>query len=586
MESSSLAGGVLHSLSARKCHSALDAARTLLRHGEAVNAEYNGTTPLHIAAQNDNLEMAQMLLHFGADPTLLDKFGRTSLDVATGKTKEFLLRMLALPQKKRKGILYRIFICHTRSLFSGLMKKARKNIRRITSATHLRPTSISDPPLPKDRHDPHPPTMIFEDDPLPLEKFVLPGTPLTSRTPPVPSSDCVTTKRGGRPRARVIPASATNQISAKRVRAHSVDDNLLEMNKALSHKASKSSRTPRQVQTPNNNHQVQKVHFKTPRTTKPQGGLTWTPSRNVNTTPRALKLPTPKAKPSAPPMEPVNVSSDAYFTADDSILDELEARIRQIKINDPAAARITKLTDHQLRAQLAIAGISAGPITPETRKGYEKKLILSHGHTTVNSKYSGPLQFALDGKPSEDGDKLDHILRRELDDGARQFNYILLDPRAVDDKEVTLDSFIAAIFYVGKGTGERPLSHLIDAKVAREAKTRPGEKKKIHSDKIERINLIWSSGVGVIQLEIGKGVGDRLALTREGCMMLAIGSNNLTNKRGGEFHGAARTWDNRKRAIYGTYLILRAHKVFNADRPQQIMPRNVPDQLFGAAKKK
>ncbi|CAJ0577452.1 unnamed protein product, partial [Mesorhabditis spiculigera] len=563
----------------RSTQSALDAARTLLRNGEKVDLKLNGGTPLHIAASNDNLEMVQLLLHFGADPLALNRKKQTVLDVSTGNSKVFLTKLLTLPAKKQKGFLYRIFICHGRSLVNGLLKQTRKKFRRLTVATsNARPPSHSDPvQLPVDRHDPHPPEMFVEKDPLPLETAVIPGTPFRSRTPPTPKSDFVTTNRGGRPRARA--QAQPNSVTPRRVRSKSIDEKMLQINSQ--NFAKKKTRAP-----PSNKKRSTTPPMFTPRNYKRKPGNAYTAPKNIpvqrNKSPVSFKkLPPPRPRPSAPPLEwspnrNKKISSD-YFTADESVIEEIEEKLRKLNVQDSEIKAVQKMTNGQLRGQLLQAGIAPGPITPESRKGWEKKLLVSGTHKVKESKtnYSRPLEQAMGGKAPADGDDLDRILLRELDEGARQFNYILLDPRNLADGE--FKHFIAAIFYIGKGTGERPLAHLIDAKIAREAK---GKKQQVLSAKIQRINEIWDHGVGVIQLELGKGVGDKLSFTREGCLMTAIGETNLTNIKAGAYYGAARNWDGQRRAIYGTHLLLRAHKVFNADRPQQIMPRNVPDQLF------
>jgi ankyrin repeat protein len=48
-----------------------------------VNAvQQDGFTPLHGAAQNGQLEMVQLLLEHGADPSMRDTAGRSPLDFA------------------------------------------------------------------------------------------------------------------------------------------------------------------------------------------------------------------------------------------------------------------------------------------------------------------------------------------------------------------------------------------------------------------------------------------------------------------------------------------------------------------------
>ncbi|TKR77175.1 hypothetical protein L596_018194 [Steinernema carpocapsae] len=51
--------------------------------------------------------MCQTLISYGANPQLEDEEGRTALDLATGKTREFLLKYHRLPKKKRHSLIRR-----------------------------------------------------------------------------------------------------------------------------------------------------------------------------------------------------------------------------------------------------------------------------------------------------------------------------------------------------------------------------------------------------------------------------------------------------------------------------------------------
>lgn len=53
-------------------------------------------------------------------------------------------------------------------------------------------------------------------------------------------------------------------------------------------------------------------------------------------------------------------------------------------------------------------------------------------------------------------------------DVRRYFNYLLIDPRPdVNFADCSFRDFVSRVFYIGKGTGSRPLDHLDEAIQAR-----------------------------------------------------------------------------------------------------------------------
>jgi ankyrin repeat protein len=71
--------------------------RDLLKHGAPVNArQQHGWTPLHAAAQNGNLEIIEILLQNGADPSIKNEEGVTALDLARKQNRTDVVNRLAV----------------------------------------------------------------------------------------------------------------------------------------------------------------------------------------------------------------------------------------------------------------------------------------------------------------------------------------------------------------------------------------------------------------------------------------------------------------------------------------------------------
>lgn len=102
-----------------------------------------------------------------------------------------------------------------------------------------------------------------------------------------------------------------------------------------------------------------------------------------------------------------------------------------------------------------------------------------------------------------------------------------------------METFVRAIFYVGKGKRSRPFAHLYEALDARsklaDLEDRPGATPQKYAkppkvgEKIKRILKIWSQGHGVISLHIFQNIIPAEAYTREGAMIEALGINRYVN---------------------------------------------------------
>jgi hypothetical protein len=153
------------------------------------------------------------------------------------------------------------------------------------------------------------------------------------------------------------------------------------------------------------------------------------------------------------------------------------------------------------------------------------------------------------------------------------FNYLLLDPRrtqnlplrvfSCDDQELWR-TFVGAIFYIGKGTRSRPFFHLQEA-----------TRKKIaagNTAKVGRILEIWRSNLGVVVLQVFSNTIAVEGFTREAAMIEAVGLDNLTNSRPGDWYGPAADWDQDRKQQLGVFLLFRAFKIFLQEGERQIRP--------------
>lgn len=208
----------------------------------------------------------------------------------------------------------------------------------------------------------------------------------------------------------------------------------------------------------------------------------------------------------------------------------------------------------------------------------------------------------------------------------KYFNYILLDPRVMRRTSAsqgfgdTNDSnglnahaqsdvypsaskmydrrqfkqFLGAIFYIGKGVGDRPYMHLYEAvlyersQARKQASVNPSAdqtKKKIticdlkvskescekKNAKVERIIDIWNSNQGVVTLNCFNSITSEEALARECLLIDTIKMENLTNKVSGhKKKGIDLRWTEFKKRILGAYFLFKAFQIYNIEGEKQI----------------
>ncbi|XP_017735071.1 PREDICTED: ankyrin repeat and LEM domain-containing protein 1 isoform X5 [Rhinopithecus bieti] len=161
------------------------------------------------------------------------------------------------------------------------------------------------------------------------------------------------------------------------------------------------------------------------------------------------------------------------------------------------------------------------------------------------------------------------------------FTYLLLDPRETQDLPARafsltpaerLQTFVRAIFYVGKGTRARPYVHLWEA-LGHHGRSRKQPPQAC--PKVRQILDIWASGCGVVSLHCFQHVVAVEAYTREACIVEALGIQTLTNQKQGHCYGVVAGWPPARRRRLGVHLLHRALLVFLAEGERQLRPQDI-----------
>jgi len=291
---------------------------------------------------------------------------------------------------------------------------------------------------------------------------------------------------------------------------------------------------------------------------------------------------------------------------DQTLLDQLQAESENVvgERSSLALSGMDSITSVGLCEELARYGEAPpGPITANTRTAYLRRLKklrlgLVVPAAVLDNKYPAPMAAALknistitrpwvklstteqemaaafNNIPTELADKVNLLTRETVCKAS--FNYLLLDPRisqnlpmrvfSSSDQEL-FRTFISAIFYVGKGSRSRPFQHLYEAIKSQ----KPGSKKKL-SEKITKIHDIWEEDKGVVVVQVFQNTIAVEAFTREAAMIDAVGCDNLTNVKGGDYYGVANSWDPEKKLELGTFLVFKAFKIFLQEGERQIRP--------------
>lgn len=154
-----------------------------------------------------------------------------------------------------------------------------------------------------------------------------------------------------------------------------------------------------------------------------------------------------------------------------------------------------------------------------------------------------------------------------------------MDPRITNnlprraDKLLPIEqwqTFVASIFYVGKGRRSRPYAHLYEAYGEWKKGIRETSDKKINS-----ILDIWKSNCGVVCLHLFQNTIPVEAYTREAAMIEALGLDRLKNLKSGEYYGIASTWSNHQKRTLGVYLLYKAMHILINEGERQLSPDDI-----------
>nr|XP_061790995.1 uncharacterized protein LOC133580786 [Nerophis lumbriciformis] len=287
-------------------------------------------------------------------------------------------------------------------------------------------------------------------------------------------------------------------------------------------------------------------------------------------------------------------SSMSTSSSEDTILYDWRAMKTKLQDTKENQKPPTRMTDKELRRRLIEVGESPGPISRRTRPVYIRRLccqLQDLNSKPAHSVYSPELNLALQTFKLPDCQGEEQALCQQFDQPDQNkkwregnikssFNYLLLDPRVTRNlpfrshsmtSQECFQTFVRAIFYVGKGKRSRPYSHLYEA-----LEYYKGDKtsKKLCS-KVQQILQVWNAEQGVISLHCFQNVIPVEAYTREACMVEAVGLKMLTNVKRGDFYGVVSNWPLKKKRELGVHLLYRAMQIFLAEGERQLRPADI-----------
>ncbi|VIO95428.1 conserved hypothetical protein [Brugia malayi] len=528
---------ILHLLAASNNPTALDAVQNLLktRQKHVSEREEEGLTALHVAAAWDNLAMCQLLMYFGADPSEKDDNGRTAKDMAKGSVKKFFERLYETPEKNR-----------------SVQQSFLRALNRLFSCT---PKKITKTPLQLRRSHSWSPSYDGRENFLSKEEKRLRWAFRKNQ------SGFPAGKTGKKKFFSPLGKKSSERTSAR-----------TEKMRSSQHLTSSSEKLPESESNDNTTYATALEY-----NTKDNHGLPC--SQNSNNTSSCVLS-----------EEIASLKIDSVSPeVTEWVAKESPSKISSIKIPAEILAVVRQLSDGQLRQELAKRGECIGPLLETTRPAYELKLARLIANLPSNApklKYSWALERWIAGQPFSEGSKLDQILIGTFAEISSEqwrggnkptsFCYILIDPSIISlpTNNCTMQQFVDSIFYIGKGKRSRPFQHLIDAVRAKGF----GDSVLSKSKKLQKIVDLWDTGRGVVSLHIFQNTVPTEAFTREAAMIDAIGLQNLTNVRRGDYYGPAKNWTAKEKTIYGSYLLFNALSIFHVEGCREIYEDDVQEK--------
>uniref|UniRef100_A0A158R5G0 LEM domain-containing protein n=1 Tax=Syphacia muris TaxID=451379 RepID=A0A158R5G0_9BILA len=510
---------LLHQLAAISSTSSELTIRYLLSTGQCHVNDQNveGSTALHIAARADNYDICKLLLSFGADLFLPDNSGRTAYNLAVGKTRRYFRSYIKCSDKSKQ------------TKFNTLTRLFRTFFSCVSGVNEL-----------PDRFD-------------------------SQRLNQYNDTYSISNDGHCSPRKSVVPMSLSKNY---------LSDDSMSTILASTNSSAGSFVTARESGT-FSNYSTKSSRYESFSVVK-KPALPRIDDEHAD-------VPVTYAETFIPTCFSQHLTDDS-----DSSADSDEVTLSEV------TASIMKMSDRQLRQELVSRGVNVGPLLPSTRRVYERKLARLMSNIPTSSslptkRYSTALEEAIAGDDFyEVGRKLDNELIHEFlimsrrmcreNKKSTSFCYLLLDPLVIGDSATcNLEVFLKAVFYVGKGKRSRPFEHLVQA-IRYKQQHQDGVLSKAsvqESNKLDMINAIWSRGHGVVSLSVFQNTIPIEAFTREAAMIDAIGLENLTNCRRGDYYGASKGWTYRQKTIFGTFLLIKAMNILHIEGCRQLFEYDV-----------
>uniref|UniRef100_A0A8R1Y4E4 ANK_REP_REGION domain-containing protein n=1 Tax=Onchocerca volvulus TaxID=6282 RepID=A0A8R1Y4E4_ONCVO len=536
---------VLHLLAASNSPTALDAVQNLLKTGlKHVNErEEEGLTALHVAAAWDNLAMCQLLMYFGADPFQKDDNGRTAKDMAKGSVKKFFERLYETEPPEQSCSIQQSFLRALNGLFSCARKRTKKTSLRVNRSHSWSPSYDG--------------TRNFLSEEERRLRWAF-----RKNQPGFPS---------GKTRRKKQFFAPVGEKSSERTSARTI---------CPSEKSPSST-----IKSPKPENDDNTTYLTAPEYNI-KGDNDLSCNRNSNNTSCILSQ----------EMASLKLGLTSLQVKDEEIK-KSPVEISSIKIPKEILTVVRQLSDERLKQELAKrqdmkeAGLGEciGPLLVSTRPAYELKLarlIADLPFTVPKLKYSWALERWIAGHSFAEGSKLDQILISNFAEFSDEqwrggnrptsFCYILIDPSFINlpSNTCTMQQFVDSIFYIGKGKRSRPFQHLVDAVRAKDF----GNSVLSKSKKLQRIVDLWNGGRGVVSLHVFQNIIPTEAFTREAAMIDAIGLQNLTNVKRGDYYGLAKNWTTKEKTVYGSHLLFNALSIFHVEGCREIYEDDIQER--------